>query len=87
MERMDRSICKKCLLADFAPEEYLENMRVYLKGLSDESKVEDREYQQRLRTCVSCVNLIEGICRKCGCFVEFRAAMKEKHCPDSLRRW
>ncbi|MGB4660845.1 MAG: DUF6171 family protein [Mobilitalea sp.] len=87
METNNKRICKKCFLTDFAPEEYLENMRIYLQGLSTEIKTEDSIYQRRLDCCAQCSNLTEGICKICGCFVEYRAAMKIKNCPDLHPRW
>lgn len=74
-------------MSDFAPEEYLENMRIYLKGIDEERKVDDDLYHQRLKQCELCDNLNEGICRICGCFVEYRAAMKIKKCPAIHPKW
>lgn len=79
--------CKRCLLKDIAPEEYLEHMRIYLAGLDREAKSEETLYQQRLAYCEDCDNLKDGICRICGCFVEYRAAIKEHYCPDIQAKW
>lgn len=87
MEQNPKRICKKCLLQDFAPEEYLENMRAYLQGLDEEIKTEDMIYRDRLSYCEECDKLNEGICRICGCFVEYRAAIKIKRCPDIYPKW
>lgn len=87
MDQKPKRICKKCFLQDFAPEEYLENMRVYLKGLDEEIKTEEEEYQNRLSQCETCDKLHEGLCRICGCFVEYRAAIRIKKCPDTHPRW
>lgn len=87
MEQNLSRICKKCLLADFAPDEYLENMRAYIKGLNESIKISDEEYQDRLTICVGCDKLNEGICRVCGCFVEYRAAISTKNCPDMDPKW
>lgn len=87
MEQNPRRICKKCFLTDFAPEEYLNNMRAYLDGLDEEIKAEKDVYEERLSHCEGCDKLNEGICRICGCFVEYRAAIKLKRCPDIHPRW
>ena len=87
MDDKPKRICKKCFLQDFAPEEYLENMRVYLQGLDDEVKTEETVYRDRLSHCEECDKLSEGICRICGCFVEYRAAIKIRRCPDLKPRW
>ncbi len=87
MESNQRRICKKCFLKDYAPEEYLNNMRAYLHGLDDGIRTEEDTYQQRLSLCGECDKLNEGICRLCGCFVEYRAAIRSKKCPDIHPRW
>jgi hypothetical protein len=87
MEQKNNKFCRKCLLEDFAPDEYLQNMRTYIKSLAEESKVEDNIYNHRLAVCRECENLYEGMCRICGCFVEYRAALKIKDCPDVTPRW
>ncbi len=87
MEQNKQRVCKRCLLSDIAPEEYLEHMRIYLNGLDESTKTEEALYQERLSQCRDCENLNEGICRICGCFVEFRAAIKGKACPAIHPRW
>jgi len=87
MEQNPKRICKKCLLKDFAPEEYLNNMRAYINGLDDEIKAVQEIYLERLSHCETCDKLNEGICRICGCFVEYRAAIKLKQCPDIHPKW
>ena len=79
--------CKKCLLQDFANQDYLEHMKVYLDGIPEDSKTEEKLYQERLAYCVECNNLNEGICKICGCFVEYRAAVKYKRCPAIHPKW
>lgn len=74
-------------MEDFAPQEYMEHMRTYLSGLDEDLKVEKEVYRERLSLCTDCDDLMEGLCRKCGCFVEYRAALKNKHCPGSPSRW
>lgn len=54
----------------------------YIANLVQEDKVSDKEYEKRLMTCRQCSHLLSGMCRKCGCYVEMRAAMKIRHCPD-----
>lgn len=86
MEKNTR-VCKKCLLRDMGEAEAFENMYQYIANLSPEDKVSDEEYEQRLMTCRQCSHLLSGMCGKCGCYVEMRAAMKVRHCPDVPGRW
>lgn len=86
MEEAKR-ICKRCLLQDFAPKEYLENMRTYIQGLEEDIKTDELIYKERLEVCQECSNLNEGICRLCGCFVEYRAAIRTKTCPAVHSKW
>lgn len=79
--------CRRCLLKDIAPEEYLEHMRIYLAGLEQEIKSDEGLYQERLAYCEACDFLKDGICRICGCFVEYRAAIKDNDCPHMQPKW
>ncbi len=87
MEQSQQRICKRCLLADFAPDKYIESMITYLNGLDEQIKAEEKLYQDRLSVCQGCDKLNEGLCSLCGCFVEYRAAIKDKHCPDIKPKW
>lgn len=87
MEQMTNKFCRKCLLEDFAAEEYIQSMKTYINGLADESRADDKLYNDRLGICKECDNLYEGMCKLCGCFVEYRAALKHKECPDINPRW
>ncbi|NLK74462.1 MAG: hypothetical protein GX288_04140 [Clostridiales bacterium] len=83
----NKAMCKKCLLSEIAPEEYIANMRIYLNGINDNLKASEELYQSRLDKCKQCDNLIEGLCRICGCFVEYRAAIKSRQCPAIHPQW
>jgi hypothetical protein len=67
--------------------EYFKNMYDYIGRLPKEDKVSDGIYEQRLRVCKGCDHLLSGMCRICGCYVEMRAAMRIKSCPDTRKRW
>ena len=68
--------CKRCLLRESAENDTYENIRTRIDKLPDNEKADDALYQQRLDACRDCDHLISGICMKCGCYVEFRAAYK-----------
>ena len=78
--------CKKCLLYEAAENATLESIKIRIDKLSAEEKADDKLYQKRLSECKNCDNLISGVCLKCGCYVEFRAAFKKQKCPDVKRR-
>ena len=67
--------------------EAFKNMYDYIANLNPEDKVTDEQYEQRLLMCRQCEHLLYGMRRKCGCYVEMRAAMKIRHCPDVPGRW
>ncbi len=62
-------------------EEYFKNLQEYIENLDEDIKAEDGLYESRLSICVSCDNLLEGMCRSCGCYVELRAAIIGNTCP------
>lgn len=84
---MNKRICKKCLLRDYPQEEIFRTMRDYIQNISEDDKVEMDIYEERLEKCTRCEKFLSGMCRICGCFVEMRAAMKNKHCPGIPSKW
>lgn len=82
-----RQPCKKCLIADLDYDEYTENIAQYIKKVPEDMRVPDEEYQRRLDLCRRCEELANGICAKCGCFVELRALKIRSRCPHEKRVW
>ena len=70
--------CKKCLLLEAGEDAAYKTVSDYLSTLNDSLKVDEELYKKRLDFCRDCDNLIAGMCRKCGCYVEIRAALNEK---------
>ncbi len=68
-------------------DEYFVDLKRYIANLSEELKVDEPEYERRLNICRQCDALRNGMCGKCGCFVEMRAVMKKNHCPDFHKKW
>lgn len=87
MEENRLRVCKKCLLQKQSKEEYFEKLEEYIANLDPEDRVSQELYEERLGICGECPNIIDGMCRLCGCFVELRAALKVRKCPDIVRRW
>ena len=80
--------CKRCLLREMAEEDVLESITTRIDKLSPKEKSDDELYAKRLNECKNCEHLISGVCMKCGCYVEFRAAFKKNNCPNIMdRRW
>lgn len=42
---------------------------------------EEDEYERRLGCCDSCPDLINAMCKHCGCFVVLRARKQKMYCP------
>lgn len=79
----DKRVCKKCLTRDMIGQDiYFKNLQEYIENIEKDIKAEDGLYESRLQVCVSCDNLLEGMCRTCGCYVELRAAMTKNKCPS-----
>lgn len=68
-------------------EEAFENVREYIQLIPEEKKTEETLYRKRLETCENCDCLVNGMCSKCGCFVEVRAAYKHNRCPHENKLW
>ena len=80
--------CKKCLLLEAGERKSYQTVKDYLNNLDSSLIFNDKEYNKRLSKCKNCEYLISGMCLKCGCYVEIRAALKNKNCPDfDDRKW
>ncbi len=83
--------CRKCLLREMmengALAESYRNMYERIELMDAELKCEGGAYEERLAQCKSCDNLLDGMCRLCGCYVELRAAVKKNSCPATPKRW
>lgn len=80
--------CKKCLLYEAGERVTYEEIMKYVATLDKNDLVEDSVYQKRIDYCKSCDYLISGMCRKCGCYVEVRARLKNQSCPNyDNRKW
>lgn len=62
-------------------------MENYIKSLEEEDRVSQEIYEKRLEICGTCENLMEGMCRLCGCFVELRASLRVRKCPSLPAKW
>lgn len=80
-------VCKKCLLREMPEGEYFKNMYDYIAHLDPDIKADGALYEERLAACKACAQLMNGMCRVCGCFVEMRAAVKKNYCPAPERFW
>lgn len=82
---MEQRECRKCLLLQSGEEDNYRLVQSYVLKIKPEEKCNDDIYSSRLEICKSCDNLISGTCIKCGCYVEFRAAFRNKNCP--AKKW
>ena len=80
-------ICRKCLLREIDEADYFQKLENYIANLDETVRVGQELYEERLSICRSCENLTKGMCRLCGCFVDLRAALKVRKCPDLPCRW
>ena len=83
----NKKICYKCLLEDFDENAALLTVREMINAMPAENRADEKEYRRRLDICKNCDSLISGTCVKCGCYVELRAAGKNRSCPDIHDRW
>lgn len=78
--------CKRCLTREMiGQEEYFRNLRETIEHIEPEHRADAILYEQRLSACRECDMLLQGMCRVCGCYVELRAALAAKSCPN--HRW
>lgn len=82
-----KKICKRCLLSDVDAKELKKAIDELKMTMSEDKKADDVLYHQRLDICLGCDELINGMCAKCGCYVELRALQKIRRCPHELKKW
>lgn len=80
-------VCRKCLLYTESREEFFQRLEAYIANLDEDDRAGQETYEARLAQCAHCPNLTDGMCVLCGCYVELRAALKVRRCPDVVRRW
>ncbi len=76
--------CKRCLLRESAEADIYEDIQSRIEKLSDRDRADGKTYASRIEKCRQCEQLVSGVCMKCGCYVEFRAAFKKQRCPQKL---
>lgn len=80
-------VCKRCLLNELDDTDYFKSIYEYIDNIPEINKCGNKEYLKRLDICKGCNNLLNGMCKHCGCFVEVRAAKRNQHCPDRNKYW
>ncbi|MCH5268182.1 MAG: hypothetical protein J1E62_07545 [Lachnospiraceae bacterium] len=86
-ENQLRKPCIRCLLRDLDRAQEYEKVTEYIANMEKDIKVSEDKYERRLALCRECDSLYQGICGKCGCFVEVRAVRKIGKCPHEEPRW
>lgn len=79
--------CVRCLLLESSQKEAVEKIRRLIELMPETEKASEETYRKRLLICQGCDALMDGQCRKCGCYVELRAAKKNAGCPGELHLW
>ena len=82
---MQENICKRCFLLESGKNDVYKSISEHIDKLSVKEKTADDEYRKRLDICSRCDYLSGGVCLKCGCYPEFRAAFAKQKCP--YKKW
>lgn len=86
-DRKPCSPCRLCLLQEAGEQELFSIIRQRIATIPPAQKASPEEYEKRLSLCKECEELLSGTCRKCGCYVELRAARADGFCPHEHSRW
>ena len=82
----EKRICRRCLLYESGEADVLEDIKRRIARLPEKDKAPEELYRKRLALCASCDDLIGGVCMKCGCYPEFRAAFIKNKCPHAAKK-
>ena len=74
-------------MRDIDKNEYFKSLKQAIDSIDPQEKTDPAEYEKRLKACMECEKLIEGMCAVCGCFVEMRAAKQKNYCPAVHPKW
>ena len=77
----------KCLLKQAGETELAQTVSEYISTLDPDIKASPELYRSRLDKCRDCESLNSGVCGKCGCYVEMRAAVRKNRCPSEEKQW
>lgn len=86
-EQTKQEPCFRCLLLASNQKEELKKIRKLIALMPESEKASEEMYKNRLLICQECDALMDGQCRKCGCYVELRAAKKNARCPGEQHLW
>ena len=87
MSQLSRKPCRLCLLQESGEQEMYAIIQQRIAALPAAQKAAPEQYARRLSLCRECEELLSGVCRKCGCYVELRAAKETGACPHEHPRW
>lgn len=79
---MSDRVCKRCFLRESDFGDIYADIARRIENLKPEERSDGALYAQRLAVCAGCESLVAGVCMKCGCYPEFRAAFIKMKCPD-----
>lgn len=84
---MENRRCNKCDLYHRSEDAVRMDLSVYVDKISEDERVNDGLYRERLAQCEQCPHLFMKMCRLCGCFVEIRTAIAVQTCPAVPMHW
>ncbi len=79
--------CRRCLLEQAGETDLAKSVAERVALIPEENRAEEKLYRKRLEICRGCDFLISGVCGKCGCYVEIRAARLAGYCPAAKPLW
>ena len=82
-----QKFCPRCLLSEIDLEREFRHIYEYIEALPEDLKAPRELYEERLAICKNYDELLSGMCKKCGCYVEMRAAQKKGYCPSEKHHW
>lgn len=76
--------CLRCRLHALA-EEDAKNISFYVQAIRPEDRAAEELVEKRLSVCFACEKRQTITCTACGCYIEFRASVRDGRCPRN--RW
>lgn len=81
MLKMERRICRRCLLQQEIPEDIAEYLDRLIALIPEKERAEDSVREERVKICSSCEKRADAVCMACGCYIELRIVAAAQNCP------
>jgi len=87
MDLEEKRKCRICSLEELEGTDIKVYVEKALRLLPEDGLTDKEPYEERVKVCLACEHFENYTCKKCGCLVHVRAALRLNHCPLRDKKW